>query len=453
MNYFFSAYKHWGFIGICAVFTACGGGNETSSPAPAPAVQTFALSFSPAPADNPLKGFLPFQGAYSSFPHSLEFVSMGLSDVQKGDNTFDWTWLEDRLSQIAIRGHHVVLSTFIDYPGQPSALPLFLASIPRITDGTDSVADYNRPQIQKAILDFIKELGTRYNGDPRMASIQLGLLGFWGEWHTFPHEWMPSVAFQNQVIEAYVRAFSLTWLSAREPKLGVNMDRTRLGFNDGSFAFETVGPTAWHFWPRLKSAGFEQLWRTKPISGEVRPEVQDCLFSSVSCAPPGQEFPLAVMSTHPSWLVYHGLFDKGALNSDVHSRAIEAAQSMGYTLHVPMATLSSVQTNRAMRGSVSFENRGVAPFYQPWTVHLGVQDSEGNLREWPMNWDLTTVLPDAPKTWSFDIPEHGMTPGTYTLMINVPNNLANGKALAFANGTQNHDRNGWLSLGVFTVQP
>ena len=28
----------------------------------------------------------------------------------------------------------------------------------------------------------------RYDGDPRIGFVQLGLLGFWGEWHTYPYD-------------------------------------------------------------------------------------------------------------------------------------------------------------------------------------------------------------------------------------------------------------------------
>jgi hypothetical protein len=134
-------------------------------------------------------------------------------------------------------------------------------------------------------------------------------------------------------------------------------------------------------------------------------------------------------------------------------RAIAGAQSLGYSLHVSQATLESPRTAQALHGTVTIENRGVAPFYYPWTVQIAAMDNAGHLSTWPMTWDLRTVLPGSPITWTITIPNHGITTGTYTLLIGVPNPMAGGHALKFANTTQDQLRSDWLSLGTFTMNP
>ena len=47
-------------------------------------------------------------------------------------------------------------------------------------------------------------------------------------------------------------------------------------------------------------------WGTRPIGGEVRPEVWDCLWDEPSCAPAGREFLPCVETTHVSWLMNTG---------------------------------------------------------------------------------------------------------------------------------------------------
>src|SRR5258708_36795541 len=55
-----------------------------------------ALDYAPAPADNPLKGFMPFYDAYGSaytpiandFPHSMEYFYVPLRDLLDGPATF-----------------------------------------------------------------------------------------------------------------------------------------------------------------------------------------------------------------------------------------------------------------------------------------------------------------------------------------------------------------------------
>jgi hypothetical protein len=395
---------------------------------------------------------MPYQGSYG-FPHSLEWFHMGLKDVQTGSNTFNWSTLDSRLSAIAARGHQAVFSTFLDYPGQPTGIPDFLSSVPGHTYSGGFSPDYNNPDLQAALLNYIAALGARYDTDPRVASINVGLLGYWGEWHTYPNnDWMATPAFMNQVLDAYLRAFPHKQLVAREPKNGVNTDRPMLGFGDGSFAYETLGPTGWHFWPKITAAGLQNSWKTRTISGEVRPEVQGCIWNNPTCSPAGQELDLSIKTTHASWLLYNGLFT-GTFNASQLKLATEAAQSMGYVLHIPKATMEPAKTGQSLHGTIAIENRGVAPFYYPWTVQIAALDAAGNFKTWAMDWDLRTVLPGSPGNWTFNITNPGLATGTYTLLIGVVNPMAGGKVLKFANTTQDQQRNGWLTLGAFVVNP
>lgn len=69
-----------------------------------------------------------------------------------------------------------------------------------------------------------------------------------------------------------------------------------------------------------------------------------------------------------------------------------------------------------------------------------------------MNWDLRTVLPGSPNTWIFDVPDLGLNAGSYTLLMGVANPMPGGRALRFANTTQDQQRSGWLTLGTFLVE-
>ena len=378
----------------------------------------------------------------------MEWFYIPLKIIQTDFNTFSWTELDRRLDAIAARGHQAAFRVYLDYPGNGNQIPAFLSNVPThaYTDYSSTPSyspDYNNPDVQRALLNFIAAFGARYDGDPRVGFITAGLVGFWGEWHTYPHnEWMAPAAFMNQILDAYEKAFPRTIIQARNPVAGFNNVRPRLGFHDDSFA------AAWA--QHLENAGLGQVWQTNPLGGEVFPGLTGCIWNIPTCA--AGEFVATVASTHTTWLMNHQVF---AYEKDPAklSRATEGARSMGYTLHVPTATLASVQVSSALSGTVTVENRGVAPFYYPWTVSLGVVDAQGKLHTWPMTWDLRTVLPNAPTTWSFNVAGHGLPTGSYTLLVGVTNPLANGKPLRFANSSQDQNLAGWLSLGVFTVKP
>lgn len=441
---------------------ACGGGGDPEVPGTPPSdpPQTFTLSYAIAPADNPLKGFMPYRGSYT-FPHSLEWFYLPLKDLQSGYDTFTWGPLDARLEAIAARGHQAIFRVYLDYPDVEYGVPGFLSHVPKQaytdhgngTEATSYSPDYAHADLQRALLNFIAALGARYDNDPRVGFITAGLLGFWGEWHTHPHtDWMPSAAFMDQVLDAFGEAFPHTLILAREPKAGVAMDRPRLGFHDDSFAYQTLGPTAWHFWPKLEAADLQECWKTRPIGGEVRPEVQACLWDDTPCAPAGQGYEPCVTTTHASWMLNHGVFD-GDLGVTQLERATAGARALGYTLHVPQVVLESVRPAAALEGSLVMENRGVAPFYYPWPVQIAALDGAGQLHAWALDGDLRTVLPGASRTWTFRVPSHGLAAGTYTLLLGIPNPMAGGHPLKFANATQDQHRSGWLSLGAFTVKP
>lgn len=172
----------------------------------------------------------------------------------------------------------------------------------------DHTPDYEEPRLREALTNFIHELGWRYDGDPRLGVVGLGLLGTWGEWHNSPHdEWSASKTVQREVMDAYEAAFKKAKLVARYPA-GTNdlryaeNGRRPIGYHDDSFAWATVHTgkpgDAWFFETRLRSAGALDKWRTQPVGSEVRPEVWSCLFTDPSCAPIGQEFARCVAVTH-----------------------------------------------------------------------------------------------------------------------------------------------------------
>src|SRR5690349_2442368 len=65
------------------------------------------------PADNPLKGLVPYaQPEPGRFPHSMEFSYVALSDLMTGPKTFDWKVLETLLNDVASRGNQLVVRVF-----------------------------------------------------------------------------------------------------------------------------------------------------------------------------------------------------------------------------------------------------------------------------------------------------------------------------------------------------
>ncbi len=416
------------------------------------------LSYTAAPADNPLKGFLPFAGDFETFPHSMEWFYLPLRDLMTGPRTFDWKPFEEQLDAITDRGHQGVFRIYLDYPGRPTGIPQYLLDQGLVTrpypdfgnNGVSVAPDWNDPRLVTALENFITALGRRYDGDPRIGFITLGLIGFWGEWHTWPYDgttqpenWMPTTDVQARILQRYEAAFDTTRLLARYPS-ALNRD-LNIGYHDDSFAFETLPNQSWHFVQRLIEEGVTDKWRREPVGGELRPEIQPCLFEEpVSCTQ-YEDYAESVAQTHASWLINHAAFAGTGYTGAEHERALAAARSLGYELTVTQAAVSPG------RVSIRVANRGTAPFYYDWRAELAAVDRAGRVvRRWTTPWTVAGIQPGAePTGLSARINTDGLRDGRYDIVLRVPNPMRGGIPLRFANTSQD-TRTGWLTLGAVT---
>jgi len=400
----------------------------------------------------------------------MEWDYTRLSEVMTGPTQFDWTAFESKLAAAASRGHQFIARFYLEWPGRKTGVPQYLidaglmmrswtnTNTQPFPPALDHTPDYEDPRLRAALTNFIHALGARYDGDPRLGFLGLGLLGTWGEWHNHPNShWFASKAVQREVLDAYETAFRRTRLVARypagprHPRHADNSGRA-LGYHDDSFAWATVHTgrqgDEWFFESLLRQAGANTKWRSQPIGGEVRPEVWDCLFDEPSCAPAGQEFARCVAAVHASWLCNEGVF-RGKLNGAARERALAAARLLGYELSVREVRLSPEPGSAAWRVQLSVTNLGVAPFYYDWPVQLGALDGQGHAaRTWTTPWRLSEVQPEQPAAaWAHVIETAGLPGRRFTLALRVPNPLPRGKPLRFANESQDQHQPGWLSLG------
>jgi hypothetical protein len=440
-----------------------------------PALAASSLVYAPSPPDNPLKGFVPYPGssAGNRFPHSLEWDYTRLSEVMTGPTNFNWSRFEAKLAAAGARGNQFFARFYLEWPGRPTGVPEYLVAagltLRRWTNtntqpfqpAVDHTPDYEDPRLRAALTNFIHAFGARYDGNPRLGFVGLGLLGTWGEWHNYPNQqWFASQTVQREVMDAFEAAFKKTRLVMRYPAgpgdpTYADNGRRAIGYHDDSFAWATVHTgrkqDEWFFETLLRRAGALDQWRSQPIGGEVRPEVWDCLFDEPSCAPKGQEFDLCATTTHASWLCNEGVF-RAKLQGPARERALQGARRLGYELHVASADFPASASQGFLPVTLAVTNTGVAPFYYDWPVILGALEVGGQVAAtWHPHWKLTGILPGEPgSVWRHEADVSNLPSGQYRLAVNVPNPMPTGKPLRLANETQDQHRSGWLTLGTFS---
>jgi hypothetical protein len=214
----------------------------------------------PGPLDNPLKGWCPYTDAGPiRQPYSMVFLYAPWKDLEPEEGRFAFDrWETTAWSVPEAKGKHVVLRVTIDYPSKPSGLPGWLkdqgVKLTPYPDHSGGLSpDYDDPRMVTAMTRLIEVMGRRYDGDPRVAFIQLGLLGFWGEWHTYPQgKLYASPETERQVNEAYRRAFPRKILLARTAS-GFAGRQPWLAFHDDMFPEDTDNGQDWSFLAGLRN--------------------------------------------------------------------------------------------------------------------------------------------------------------------------------------------------------
>lgn len=386
---------------------------------------------SKAPADNPLKGFVPYSGdgLDGQFPFSMEWFYIGLKDIMDGQKSFTFEKsLEKKLKEASSRGKQSIFRIYLDYPSKGHAVPQFLIDnghklIPYKNDDTDNKGgfspDYKDEKLVRAMEGSIIAMGKKYDGDPRIGFITVGYLGHWGEWHTYPNNHlMAKRDVQLRVIKAFHTAFKKTQFLLRYPD---QWDESiPCGFHDDSFAVETLyhKKKDWHFMSKATKSATLSVWKTHAIGGELYPPFQKKIWTS---KPPkkAENYDTCVKETHCSWLINNAVFN-GKWDKEVKVKAISAAKHLGYELYVKEFQL------KAGLLKVKILNKGVAPFYYKWPIEVVDLNSKKVSKT---NWDIRKILPGQPIEFSIKV--RGKKFG-----IRILNPMKGGNNVKFANETQ-----------------
>ena len=436
------------------------------------------VAAAPAPTSNPLKGMMPFAPdpggqppAVHGLTYTMEWVTLPLYRIVTGPVRYDWSALDSSLDAVAARGHQSVLRFYVDYPGRDSGLPDYLTArnlvrvrhyrVPNNENGASVAPDYDDPDMMSMLTGFVSALGKRYDGDARVGYITQGLVGFWGESHTYPYNghrsaenpkgenWMPSPANQAALVRAWDQAFATTPTQVRYPSAASRGQA--VGYHDDSFAFATLPGAEWHFWSLMQKEGTTESWRTQPTGGEIYPQIQSCVFNvpqncQQAVGQAAQDIDAAVATTHVTWLVNHGAYEAG-LTGPARDHALQVSARMGYQFAVPRWRYD--QGSGAL--TVEVTNTGVAPFAYNWQVEaVAVAANGATLGSARLNGDLRRAVPGEQATTAFTGTLPIPAQGTTRILFRAVNPLPTGAPLRFASAGQDTTRTGYLTLGSVT---
>jgi len=412
--------------------------------------QTIDLPAGPGPLDNPLKGYAAYseEGESHHLPVSMAYADAAWSELEPKPGQFQFAeWERAKWDTPLAKGKHIVFRVWMDYPGQSkrqqTGVPKWLIDqgvkmTPYSDFGGGKSPDYEDPRLQSALLRLIAKLGERYDGNARVAFVQVGLLGHWGEFHTYPRsELFASEATQKTVVSALHAAFPHKQLMGRNPAYP-SLQASWMGFHDDMIPEDTLPPEDWKFLSAMKSGGVESNWKVAPTGGEMVPG------AAAKWLGPGWEDTLrAVSDAHFSWI---GPYCPALANSSSDTfkqRGEELIRKLGYEFRLTrMAAPESVRRNSKLGLVIEGVNQGVAPFYYPWPVEVALLDGAGKaVMRAAVPVDIRSWLPGSFKFSANPVAK--VTPGSYRLALGIVDPWKGEPSISFANRL---DRSGGYTI-------
>lgn len=404
----------------------------------------------PGPLDNPLKGWCPYTDAGTiRQPYSMVFLYVPWSELEPTPGNYRFDAWEKSWNVEAARGKHIIFRVYIDYPSLPSGLPGWIREAgvketPYKAHGGGLSPDYNDPKMITAMERFIKALGKRYNKHPRIGFIQLGLLGFWGEWHTWPREELyATAATEKRIIDAYRKAFPDKSLMVRYARDYAGQ-QSWIGFHDDMFPEDTDNGKDWSFLSGVRSSGRVNNWKQAVIGGEMVPnKAKQWLGSQYNTTQTMLE------RAHFSWVGPYCPALERSDREEFLERSQALVRKMGYEFQLTELSHTRVaEANSAIKISLKGQNNGVAPFYYPWSVELALLDSSGEIiTSKKTNWDVRDWQPGQ-FSESAHVP-FDVQPGEYRMALGIRDPWQNRPAIRFANELPVID--GWTVLSRIKI--
>ena len=368
-------------------------------------------------------------------------------------------WLVAELCNEVLAGRISDAGTFYNWPDAD------------VLGGASFSPNYYSTLLQNYHDAIIKAFAEKFDDTSVTGFVQVGSLGHWGEFHTWPTEdsfaeypfgsgVFPDPTTAGLYAESYVKFFKNIKIGLRYPypfaaKNGFGLFNDVFGADEGTESFlgaikngNTVNITS----PKgtdIADSRMPDFWKTNYSGGEfsngdvLRWVNNDSIMQSISY----------LKDSHTSWLgpcspcdLTDGSFDAYTFEGNIDY----LQRIMGYRFSVKRASyVSSVTPGRNVTIGIDWRNTGVAPFYYNWPVEVSLLDAKGNpVASGIVNTDITKWLPgtDIHTDVTLSIPQ-GIAVGKYTLAVAILDPDTNKPAIHLANEGGNDD----LRYGLYYV--
>jgi hypothetical protein len=335
-------------------------------------------------------------------PSTVHYSRFGWNDLEPAQGKIDHALLDKILKETHDAGQRLALRVACCHPSPDSQrFPKWLADIggrivmaDRYGRGGVPNPDMDDPIILERHLDFLKRLGQRYDSHPDIDHVDIGSVGWYGEWHqSGKNTRMPTMDNRLTIVKTYLSCFKKTPLLmlinggeclryATEHGAGWRGDCLGdLGGFNTRWNHMRNGYPVW-----LHNAGAEEAWRNAPVAWESCWDMQKWVK---------QGWSLRYIFNYA--LAYHASYLNNKSSplperDDVRPETERFLQRLGYRLVLKeMSHPAEVRPGEAWTLAMKWQNTGSAPCYRPYRLAYRLADGQGHAK--------TIVSPIAVNRW------------------------------------------------------
>jgi len=325
-------------------------------------------------------------------PSTVHYARWGWGELEPRPGEINYAFLDQVLRNSRAAGQKLAFrvmccSTSPGRPYHPTWLEEVGGRIIMADYGNQTglaIPDLDDQEVLARHLRLIQRLGARYDGHPDIDHVDLGTIGWWGEWHMSNSKIasMPSMENRKRIIDAYLNAFQetplLMLIGGREcltyvAQRGAGWRADCLG-DMGGFSRDWCHMR--NAYPQLvQGSGVENVWKTAPVAWETCWDMRRWVKEG---------WPLRYIFNYA--LALHGSYvnNKSAPLSDgenVREEIERFLRRLGYRFvlrelrHREHAALGD-----PLPLEMKWQNVGSAPCYRPYRLAYRLTDARGQSR-------------------------------------------------------------------------
>lgn len=398
--------------------------------------------------------YQPFDGNLENENHpdtSLAYFRVYWKFIEPAKDEYRWDLIDKALRTAAERGQTMLLRIAPYGTGKDRDVPEWYREL--VGEESDLAVkkwqtDPEDPRYVEHFGGMIRDLGTRYDGHAGLESVDLSILGAWGEGAGSSELTQKT---REGLVDAYLEAFpttDLVMLLTDEATNGYGISKRNVGWRvDCLGDMGGFSPTWCHmndYYPQaIINFGMKDAWKKAPVTLEVCWVMQHWYDQGWDVD--------YIIDQSLKWHISSFNAKSSAVPDEWRPQVDRWLKRMGYRLVLRKFTYpSTVKPAAELPFTSWWENKGVAPCYRPFRMALRmandqrsqILDTKAEIRDWLPGDNLY----DAAVT----IPADTIA-GEYDLAIGLldqESDQPRGKLAIEGRGAD-----GWYRLGKIKVQP